>query len=314
MATKKLTNLSEIIAANITQDDLFYVVDPNDPTQDSSGSSFKATLGNISTAVGNIYGGVANGLATLDGGAKLKSQQIPNVGVVNSFNGRDGDVLPVSNDYEASQIKYDSPSNTPVYTESKSALDRLLRYISTSGQVKVNGYGASLKPTQTLTTSSANTLYGPFPFNYGSSLIFSSSPTNQFPEMDQNKNDSSIWDNTNLKFKENNSLGQTHLWRFIFSYSRTGASKVQVIIRLRNPVSGFEAAKRIYFSENINGTPDAGVETIDLITIADNASIPDGEGYFLEALIYGDHNASIDFILESTTRISLANFNTAIVV
>jgi len=313
MATKKLTDLTELSEVNITQDDLFYVVDPSDQTQDPSGSSFKATLGNISIAVGNIYGGVANGLATLDGGAKLKAAQIPNVGVVNSFNGRDGTVFPVAGDYEASQIQYDSPSNTPVYTESKSALDRLLRYISTSGQVKVNGYGASLKPTQTLTTNLANTLFGPFQFNYGPSLIFSSSPTNQFPEMDQNKDDSSIWDNTNLKFKENNSLGQSNLWRFIFSYSRNTASKVQVIIRLRNPVSGFKVSKRIYFSEEISGTPDAGVETIDLITIADNASIPDGEGYFLEALIYGDNNASIDFTLESTTRISLANFNTATV-
>jgi hypothetical protein len=183
--------------------------------------------------------------------------------------------------------------------------------VATSGQVKINsGDGVNeVKPAVTITTTSANTLFGPFAFEYLTGLNFSSSPRTIWPIMDSNKDESSIWDDTNKKFRENNSLGQTHLWRFVFTYSRTSFKKVQVLFRLRNPDSGFEVDKRVYFSEERIGATDTGTEEIDLIRVADNNSLNLDRGYFLEALIYGDNGASIDLTLDSVLRISYANSN-----
>lgn len=230
---------------------------------------------------------------------------------VDSVFGRSGAVVATAGDYDAPKIDYTSPANTTSHTEVDTALDDSLKYIATSGQVKISSYNgvSEDKPTVNVTTSSMNTLFGPFQVNYGPNLNFSSAPTNQFPIMDPNKNDASIWDNTNLKFRESNSFGQNHIWRFIFDYSRANNSKVQVIIRLRNPDSGFETCKRLYFSEENQGFPDNGRETIELFTIADNSSLDPNRGYFLEILIYGDNGADIDFTLDSTVRFSFANSN-----
>jgi len=230
---------------------------------------------------------------------------------VDSVFGRTGNVVAAASDYDADQVDYTSPANTTVHTNVDEALNQSVKYAATSGQVKVNSYNgvAEDKPSQTITTTAANVLFGPFTFEYGANLNFSSSPTNQFPIMDPNKNDASIWDDVNKKFRENNSLGQQTFWRFIFSYTRTSFQKVQVVFRLRNPDTGFETSRKIYFSEERIGATDTGFETIELITIADNASLDPNRGYFLEALIYGDNGASIDLELDSTTRISLPNSN-----
>lgn len=82
MTDRRLTDLPELTLANITDDDLFYTVDPNDPTDNPAGSSFKATLGNIAVAIEGIHGDVPNGFATLDGAGKLKSNQTQSADIV----------------------------------------------------------------------------------------------------------------------------------------------------------------------------------------------------------------------------------------
>lgn len=193
--------------------------------------------------------------------------------------------------------------------------DQVSAYRKTSGQVKVNSYGAGLlKPSATLITTSPNTATAWQAFNWDLPLNFSSSPTNQFPIMDPIKGDASIWDDTNGLLRENNSVGQQHLWRIQLQLTRAAAFAVVLEVRLTNPVSGFEVDKRIQITNENSGLPETTRETIDIETIADAASLPVNRGYQLEVRMYGDNNSTLDIEVEALTRFSFANSNTDIII
>jgi len=287
MAERKVTDLTTKAAASLQQTDVHYMVDTTDTGVDPAGTSYKTTLGDMIEGIKAIDGGIAGGIATLNTSGKLVAIQVP----------------------ASDKVSYTSPANTTPHLNVEVALNQAIKYVATSGQVKINSYnGGSLdKPTLTLATTAANTFSGYSNLEYGANLNFSSST--EFPIMDPNKNDASIWDNVNKKFRENNSVYQNHIWRIVLNYSRTSFEKVQLLIRLYNQDTSFEVVESKYFSEERNGNPDIGTYSFQLHTVADTNSLSANRGYFLQLGIYGDNNASIDFTLESVTRVSLANSN-----
>ena len=200
-------------------------------------------------------------------------------------------------------------SNTTWGYDDTSTLDAINAYRDTGGQVKIDSYAgvAETKPSVTVVTTADNTLSAWFDLEYGADLNFST--VTEWPIMDPNKNDASIWDNSNKLFRENNSVNQSHLWRIILDYSRASFEKVQVVIRLFNPTTNFESTYLTYFSEERRSSPDVGKETILLSTVADSDSLSTNMGYKLQIAAYGDNGASIDFTLDSITRISSPNAN-----
>jgi hypothetical protein len=299
MATKKLTDLTEISAVNMTQDDLFYLVDPNNPTQDPSGSSFKATLGNISTAVGNIYGGVANGLATLDGGAKLKAEQIPTVGLVNSFNGRDGTVLPVAGDYTALQVNY---ANTPAIitgTTVATLLDKLSQMTGGIGHTIINNRGG-VQPTIAPLTKGAFTAVQ---YTTAGALTIDAISNNAvYPNP---FTDSEIYDTTNNTFYDNGIVGQSHIWVFDFELEKGAVGdQVPVIVRFRNKTTpaNYSRTQFFYF-----GASDATTfnNQVAFHTIATNETIQGGIGTGYELHIKCEKKDLDSVKLLSAIRISL---------
>lgn len=312
MADRKLTDLTEKVSGSLLQTDTYYMVDTTDTSSDPAGSSYKTTYEAILNGVIQYKGGIANGLATLDSSGQLPISQVTGGSIVNTFNSRSGAVVPQLNDYTALLVGYTSPSNTTSHTTVNSALDQVVKYVATSGIVKINSYAPSEdKPNVTLSTTANNTFSGWSNLNYGSNLNFSS--VTQWPIMDSVQSDSSIWDNTNQKFRENNSVNQPHIWRIVLSYSRTTFTKVQLLARLYNPDTGFEVNHKTYFSEERQGSPDTGTEAFELISIADSDSLSTDRGYFLQIGIYGDNGTTIDIELDSITRISLANANQNII-
>ena len=205
--------------------------------------------------------------------------------------------------------EYTSPANTTDHTDFASAIDQAIKNVATVGTVKINSFNgvSEDKPTLTITTVAANTFSGYSNFEYGTDLNLST--ITDFPIMDPNKNDASIWDNTNKKIRENNSVNQPHSWRVILSYSRTSYQKVQVVFRLFNTDTNFEAVHRMYFSEERQAATDTGTEEFELKTFADSNSLSAGRGYFMQIGMYGDNEASIDFTIDSLTRDSLSNSN-----
>lgn len=103
---------------------------------------------------------------------------------------------------------------------------------------------------------------------------------------------------------ENPVDGQVHTWRLQGSYSgkSTGGSGVELLyLRIRNPISGFQIIKAITLP---NGMASGNIYE-EFITIADNASIPNPNGYILEV---GSSvtDAGLTVQMDSITRISFA--------
>lgn len=299
MLIKKITDIKEISAENITTEDFFYLVDPSDPTDDPSGTSFKATLGNISAAVENVYGGIANGLATLDGGAKLKSAQIPTVGVVNNFNGRDGSVLPVAGDYTALQVDY---ANTPAIitgTTVAALLDKLSQMTGSIGHTIINDRGGVQPTIASLTKGSFTAVQYT---TAGALTIDASSKNAVYPNA---FSDSQIYDTTNHTFYDNGIIGQSQIWVFEFELVKVSFNdQVPVQVRFRNKTTPANYEKIQFFDL---GTSDSTTINNQVIfhTIATNETIAGGSGSGYELEIQCEKHDLTSVKLLTTTRISL---------
>jgi hypothetical protein len=105
---------------------------------------------------------------------------------------------------------------------------------------------------------------------------------------------------TTSRLRENNVPGQATRWRITGTYTGKGSTNNgQIELRLRNPASGFQIT-----AENTLPTGlTAGNFTMEMSTIADNASLCVTCGYVLEATTsFTDTN--INFNITSITRFS----------
>lgn len=169
-----------------------------------------------------------------------------------------------------------------------------------AGQVKVNYTGL------TLSNFTANT-YKTFNIISATTTV-SASPTTTYPHSTPN-NYAGVFDGArgtspNGRLIENPIGGQAHAWRIQGSYSgkSTGGSGVELLyLRLRNPVSGFQITKAIVMPNGLTAT--AVYE--EIITIADDASIPSPNGYILE-VASSVTDAGLTVQLDNITRISYA--------
>ena len=169
-----------------------------------------------------------------------------------------------------------------------------------SGQVKVNYTGL------TLSNFTAN-VYKAFNIISATTTV-SGSPTTTYPHSTPNSY-AGVFDGTrgttpNGRLIENPIGGQVHAWRIQGSYSgkSTGGSGVELLyLRVRNPVSGFQIIKAITLP---NGLATGNIYE-EIITIADDASIPSPNGYILEvATSMTDTGLTVQ--MDSITRISFA--------
>lgn len=169
-----------------------------------------------------------------------------------------------------------------------------------SGQVKVNYTGL------TVNNFTAN-VYKAFNIISATTTV-SGSPTTTYPYSTP-KNYAGVFDGTrgtspNGRLIENPIGGQVHAWRIQGSYSgkATSGSGVELLyLRIRNPVSGFQIIKGITLP---NGIASAAVYE-EIITIADDASIPAPNGYVLE-VASSTTDAGLTVQIDNITRISYA--------
>jgi len=191
-------------------------------------------------------------------------------------------------------------------------------YRETSGQVIIDSYDQTTptKPTFSLTTTATNspTPWQDIVWDSTNGFNFAAAPITQFPIMDPNKDESSIWDETNQLLRENNSAGQNHLWRINLELTRTAAFSVEFVIRLYNPATGFSTEESVYMSNKNSGLPETKKRTIQLSTVATADSLSVGRGYKLQVRMYGDNDATLNVEVDSLARFSLANSNTDIII
>ena len=169
-----------------------------------------------------------------------------------------------------------------------------------AGQVKANYTGLSL------TGFTANT-FKTFDVN-SATVSLATSPTTTYPKSTPNSY-SGMFDSTRGisptgRLIENPISGQVHGWRIqgTFSGKSTAGSTTEVLtLRVRNPVSGFIYNKAITLPNNL----DSGTFANDLLTIADDASIPSPNGYVLEASL-STTDAGCSIVITAITRISYA--------
>lgn len=169
-----------------------------------------------------------------------------------------------------------------------------------AGQVKIT------YSDLTLTNFTANT-YKTFNIVSATQTVVAS-PTTTYPRSTPNSY-SGVFDSTrgsspNGRLIENPIAGQLHGWRIQGSYSGksvSGTAAEVLSLRIRNPVSGFVYVKAITLSNNLSSSTFAD----DLLTIADNDSIPSPNGYILEAAT-SMTDAGITIKIDAITRISYA--------
>lgn len=110
---------------------------------------------------------------------------------------------------------------------------------------------------------------------------------------------------TTMRLRENNVQGQTHRWRIIGSYeNKAQGNNGELQFLMVNPDSGFYVTDQI----TLPSDKTEGVFTIELMTIADNASLAAGRGYQLKAVTsFTDNNLVVK--IDSITRISFSTEN-----
>lgn len=169
-----------------------------------------------------------------------------------------------------------------------------------AGQVKVNYTGL------TLSNFTANT-YKTFDITAATPSVVAS-PTTTYPKATPNNYagffDANRGTSPTGRLIENPIVGQMHGWRIQGSYSgkSTSGTVAEVLtLRIRNPVSGFVYVKAITLSNNLA----SGTFADELITIADNDSIPSPSGYILEVAMSGT-DSGLTITINAITRLSFA--------
>jgi len=116
-----------------------------------------------------------------------------------------------------------------------------------------------------------------------------------------------IYDAGTGKFRENQLLGQVHMWRLVVRVVAGAGSSGSVMAIMRNPVSLFEINSIQSLPSGSNSSA-GNILTFLFVTIADEASVgyeppantvPKGYNFFLKA----DAAATVEF--QSLTRVSL---------
>lgn len=169
-----------------------------------------------------------------------------------------------------------------------------------SGQVKIVYSGL------TLTNFTANT-YKTFDIAAATPTVVSS-PTTTYPKSTPNSYlgvfDANRGTSPTGRLIENPVSGQIHGWRIQgqFSGKSTSGTSTEVLtLRIRNPVSGFTYVKAITLPNNLA----SGTFADELITIADNDSIPSPNGYIIEAAM-SQTDAGLSLQINALTRFSYA--------
>jgi len=108
----------------------------------------------------------------------------------------------------------------------------------------------------------------------------------------------------NNKLKENTINGQAHKWRFTVAYSGLAqGQQYSIKAKLYNPNSTFQLFGNDFIYTITNQT--SGELTFEFDTIADNISIPDGEGYLLDfTVIFNSYPQNAIWSLTKILRIS----------
>lgn len=163
-----------------------------------------------------------------------------------------------------------------------------------SGQVKANYSTLSL----TGFTADVNQAYA---IGSGTATL-SAPPTTTWPYPGNQNYNPDFYDVTAGRLKENPIQGQSHLWRIDGVYSgKAAGNNGAFVIEIHNPDSGFMNTQVI----TLPSSATTGEWTVNLLTIADNASIPAGLGYILRSRT-SFTDANISFTIQSITRVSMA--------
>ena len=168
-----------------------------------------------------------------------------------------------------------------------------------AGQIKVNYNGLQISNV------TANQQYE-LPLHTATPTVVAA-PTTQYPTGSETTYNPAMFisgDNppTTMRLRENNIPGQTHRWRIIGSYeNKAQGNNGELQFLLVNPDSGFYVTDQI----TLPSDKTEGTFPIELMTIADDASLAVGRGYLLKAVTsFTDNNLVVK--IDSITRISFA--------
>tara|TARA_R110000868_G_scaffold378674_1_gene644239 strand:+ start:1128 stop:1931 length:804 start_codon:yes stop_codon:yes gene_type:complete len=182
-------------------------------------------------------------------------------------------------------------------------------YFTTPGQVVIlNGDNGS-KPFTNNQTSANQTPSPEEIFDYLLPLTLAPSPITNWSSMETQKIDASIWDDINITYLENKSLGQVHLWKFNFTYIKPLALTTSFYINIRfyNKFTNVGSISSFYISSNAI----SGSFTMDFESVANSNSLAvplgTGQGYSMSSSIIGATGSYCDITLQSMTRVSLLN-------
>lgn len=171
-----------------------------------------------------------------------------------------------------------------------------------AGQIKVDYTGLQI------TNVTANTQYV-FPLHTATATVVSS-PTTIFPKGSATTYNPAMFipgatPPTTMRLRENNKPGQSHRWRIIGFYSnKSQENNGELQLMLRNPDSGFVVTDKI----TLPSDKTSSIFTMELMTIADPASLATGKGYQLVVnASFSDNNLLVR--IDSITRISIATEN-----
>lgn len=171
-----------------------------------------------------------------------------------------------------------------------------------AGQVKVNYTGLQINNV------TANVQYV-MPLHTAVATLVGS-PTTSFPKGSPTTYNPAMFipganPPTTMRLRENNVAGQSHRWRIIGWYAnKAQENNGELQLMLKNPDSGFVVTDQL----TLPSDRTQGIFTMELITIADAASLDPGKGYQLIVdTSFSDNNLIVR--IDSITRISVSTEN-----
>lgn len=166
-----------------------------------------------------------------------------------------------------------------------------------TGQVRVNYTGLSLTNFTAATNKE---------FDIASATAnLSPPPTTIWPYGNGTSYNPDFYDPAINRLREHNKPGQQHEWRLIGTFAnKVAANNGALIIEMFNPDSGFIVNESV----TMPSTTTAGNWSVDLITIADGASLDPGRGYRLRART-SFSDANFQCVISNILRVSRATEN-----
>lgn len=215
-------------------------------------------------------------------------------------------------DLKGGTLIFNTDANAFQYWDATNLIWRQL-FVATSseagndGVVKINSGAGGIKPVVTI-SGSGNT-YGPAAqILFTTPLMFAAHPTTSWPETTPDYDNETV-DKTpyiyigstpaTQRFRENEVMGQVHIWRLIARITAGNNSSGSVVAIFRNPDSGFEVSSIALVPSGSAGL--AKYVTFYFYTIADEQSITPGRGYQL--FVQSDESVTLE--VDSFTRVSL---------